>query len=89
MDREELGAWLRLQLTPGVGNSTARRLLAAFGMPGRVFVESAAALEQVASAQQSAALKSEPTELQALLEATWAWLQAASKQSRASRRMRL
>ncbi len=32
MDPEELTAWLRLTLTEGVGNTTARRLLAAFGL---------------------------------------------------------
>jgi DNA processing protein len=37
MEREELGSWLRLTLTPGVGNETARRLLAAFGLPQAVF----------------------------------------------------
>ncbi len=31
MEPDELNAWLRLQLSPGVGNGTARKLLAAFG----------------------------------------------------------
>ena len=31
MDNEELGAWLRLLETPGVGRVSARRLLTAFG----------------------------------------------------------
>jgi DNA processing protein len=33
MQREELAAWLRLTLTEGVGNDSARSLLAAFGLP--------------------------------------------------------
>ena len=37
MTDAELGAWLRLTLTPGVGNGTARKLLAAFGSPESVF----------------------------------------------------
>jgi DNA processing protein len=37
MDRDELRAWLRLVLTPGVGPSLARRLLAALGSPQAVW----------------------------------------------------
>ena len=33
MNRDELGAWLRLATTPGIGNQTARKLLATFGLP--------------------------------------------------------
>jgi len=76
MDREELGAWLRLELTPGVGNTTARRLLAALGLPQHIFEASRTALEQVASAAQAAALHSPPAEWPALLETTWQWLEA-------------
>ena len=36
MERDELAAWLRLSLTPGVGNLSARRLLAAFGLPADI-----------------------------------------------------
>jgi DNA processing protein len=82
MDREELGAWLRLQLTPGVGNTTARRLLTAFGMPQGIFDASLASLEQVASSQQCAALQSLPTEWSALVETTWHWLQANEAEHR-------
>ena len=34
MDRDELAAWLRLALTPEIGNIAARRLLAAGRSPG-------------------------------------------------------
>ena len=44
---EELGHWLRLSLTPGVGAETARRLLAAWGQPEQVFAQSELALCQV------------------------------------------
>jgi DNA processing protein len=37
MDRDELRAWLRLVLTPGVGPTLARRLLAALGSPQAVW----------------------------------------------------
>ncbi len=75
MEHAELGSWLRLTLTPGVGNQTARKLLAAFGLPQAVFQQSATALRQVVSAQQATALRTEPPELAALLETTWNWLQ--------------
>jgi DNA processing protein len=76
MDREELAGWLRLTLTPGVGNETARKLLAAFGLPADVFRQSGAALGQVVSQAQAAALLQEPQELPVLLDATWTWLHA-------------
>ena len=77
MERSELAAWLRLALTPGVGNSAARRLLAAFGLPANVFVQSDAALRQVVPAAQASALRSEPAPLAALVEVTLRWLEQA------------
>ena len=74
MDRDELGAWLRLQLTPGVGDVSARRLLTQFGLPQHIFAQNPAALRQVVSAIQTAALSEMPAELEALLELTWRWL---------------
>ena len=82
IDREELSAWLRLELTPGVGNTTARQLLTAFGLPQQVFAASSQALEQVVSARIRAALQQEPAPLSASLETTWHWLQANPLQHR-------
>jgi len=82
MERDELAAWLRLDLTPGIGNVTARRLLAAFGLPEAIFQQSAQALEQVVSARQADALLQTPEPLSALLDTTWAWIQADSHQRR-------
>lgn len=76
MERDELAAWLRLTLTPGVGSESARKLLAAFGLPQAVFHQAPSALAQVVSPAQAGALRHEPAELAALLETTWAWLQA-------------
>jgi DNA processing protein len=78
MDREELAAWLRLTLAPGVGNHAARRLLAAFGLPARIFSQSAAALQQVVSAAQAQAVLSEPPQLPSQLQATVDWLSAGT-----------
>jgi len=79
MERDELAAWLRLTLTSGVGNESARKLLLAFGLPQAVFDQSAAALAQVVSATQAAAVRVEPPELAPLLELTWAWLQESGQ----------
>ena len=74
MSPHELSSWLRLTLTPGVGNDAARRLLAAFGLPEQVFVQSAAALRQIVSAAQAQALQTAPAGLEALLASTLGWL---------------
>lgn len=76
MERAELAAWLRLSLTPGVGNHAARSLLAAFGLPDAVFRQGTEALQQVVSADQARALAREPEDLATRLETTWQWLHA-------------
>jgi DNA processing protein len=75
MDRDELKAWLRLSLSPGVGNITARKLLACFGLPQAIFEQPTAALRQVVTPLQTQALRAEPEALPKLLETTWAWLE--------------
>ncbi|MCF8168607.1 MAG: DNA-protecting protein DprA, partial [Rhodoferax sp.] len=74
MEHEELSCWLRLYLTPGVGNVGARRLLATFGLPCDIFTQSARTLEQVVSQAQAMALRAESPELPTLLQTTWNWL---------------
>ena len=76
MERTELGAWLRLTLTPGVGNNTARKLLAAFGSAQAVFEQNTAALRQLGSDKLVSAITAEPPQLAELLAATEAWLAA-------------
>jgi DNA processing protein len=73
--QQELGHWLRLTLTPGIGNETARRLLATFGPPENLWRQSPTDLRQVVSVNQSQALQREPEGWAALLESTWGWLQ--------------
>lgn len=77
MQPDELAGWLRLVLTPGVGNQAARRLLAEFGLPQAVFEQSAHALGRCVGPAQAVALKSAPAALAPLLERTLAWLRAA------------
>ena len=76
MERAELTAWLRLTLTPGVGNDTARKLLAAFGSPEAVFEQSQAALRQLGSDKLASAIVTEPLKLPELLQTTVDWLAA-------------
>lgn len=82
MEREELSAWLRLQITPGVGNASARKLLAAFGLPTAIFSQPHASLCQVVNTTQAQALLQVPAELAALEQRTWDWLQAEPQSRR-------
>ena len=75
MERDELAAWLRLTLTPGVGNATVRKLLAAFGLPQAVFAQSEQTLRHLVSAQQATALLDVPAGLETLAGRTWHWLE--------------
>ncbi|MDR6534810.1 DNA-processing protein DprA [Variovorax soli] len=75
MERDELAGWLRLTLTPGIGNTGARRLLAAFGLPSEVFAQSAEALRQIVPEAKAQALLQPPAELEAQLDRTFEWLQ--------------
>lgn len=74
MQANELDAWLRLSLTPGIGNHAARKLLAAFGLPEHVFMQPATALQQVVTAAQARALRQPPDVLAGQLARTQAWL---------------
>lgn len=74
MERVELTAWLRLSLTPGVGNDTARKLLSAFGSAEAVFEQSEAALRQLGGSKLVSAITAVPPKLATLLQATTAWL---------------
>jgi DNA processing protein len=82
MTRDELSAWLRLIETPGVGNDAARRLLAAFGSPERVFAASEAARRAVCGPDVARALGAPPATHAAQLDATCAWLAQAAEAPR-------
>ncbi|RZI72255.1 MAG: DNA-protecting protein DprA, partial [Variovorax sp.] len=85
MEREELAGWLRLTLTPGIGNGAARKLLAAFGLPADVFRQPLEALRQVVSAAGATALLTRPATLDALVEQTWTWLNSVDDTGAARR----
>ena len=78
MERTELNAWLRLTLSPGIGNETARKLLAAFGSAEAVFEQGEAALRQLGSSKLVSALRAEPPKLAELLRTTADWLAASA-----------
>jgi DNA processing protein len=72
---ESLRSWLRLILTPGVGNITARALLQGFGLPQSIFQRSAAELQAVVSPAISQQLRTVPPGLDQAVDITWEWLQ--------------
>ena len=76
MDVGEIQAWLRLLLTPGVGNESARKLLAAFGSAPAIFEQSAAVLRELGSERLAHAIQAEPEDLTRQLASTVDWLAA-------------
>lgn len=74
MASDELAGWLRLLLTPGVGNESARKLLAAFGLPEDVFRQSPPALRAVVGPKAALALLTPPADLDASLQRLLSWL---------------
>lgn len=76
MDSQELQAWLRLTLSPGVGNAASRKLLAAFGSAQAIFEQSSATLRQLGSEKLASSLQTEPPALSAQWQTTLDWLQA-------------
>ena len=81
-DAADLAAWLRLSLTPGIGNQRARQLLQAFGLPQQIFESSLSALGAVVSPAQAQALSQPPPALDGLLRSTLDWLAADPQQRR-------
>jgi len=77
MDHDELGAWLRLLMTPRIGPLQTRRLLAAFGSPQAVLAATPSALGTLLSERDVAALCQVPPELPAVVARTEAWLAAS------------
>ena len=82
IDRNELGAWLRLLETPEVGRASARKLLAAFGSPQAVIAAPAHARREVMGRAEDDTLGAENDAIDALVAATLAWLQAESNEPR-------
>jgi DNA processing protein len=79
MPRDELAAWLRLLLTPGVGTESARKLLAAFGLPQEIFENDAAAWQAVVGTRAARALTTPPEQLDTEVDRLLAWLSADAR----------
>jgi DNA processing protein len=77
VERAELEAWLRLALAQGVGNETARKLLATFGSAPAIFEQSQATLSQLGPEKLSRAIREKPAALAGQLQITLQWLEAA------------
>jgi DNA processing protein len=74
IDADELGAWLRLLLVPGVGRQTARQLLQAFSSPQAVVTADAEQLRPLVGDKLSTALLQEPTDWARARDSVLAWL---------------
>lgn len=73
-DPDELAAWLHLVLTHGVGSSTARDLLARFGLPSQILSAGFPALQKCVPEKIALALSTKPDDaLQAQIDKTLAW----------------
>ncbi len=70
-DRQELAAWLRLTLIPGVGGEARRALLKTFGLPPAIFEAAAQALSAVIDPALAGSLLSH--ECSAGIEAALEW----------------
>lgn len=71
MSQDDLAAWLRLTLIPGIGAERQRRLLAAFGLPERIFAAGRSALAAVVGARPADLLLAPPDE--GRIDAALAW----------------
>ncbi|CAG0933863.1 MAG: hypothetical protein EFKGCFLK_00217 [Rhodocyclaceae bacterium] len=70
----ELAAWLRLTLAPGIGGEAQRKLLAAYGLPDRIFSARPATLADTIPLKLAERLLSH--DAQAEIEAALAWAAA-------------
>jgi len=74
---DELAAWLRLLLTPGIGRAAARQLLATFGTPQAVWQASRAARQECLG--QGIAHDEPPESLLSALATLTAWLEGGTQ----------
>lgn len=75
--REELTAWLRVTLTPGLGPVRARALLRSCGLPQQVLAQDRQALDALIGAHRAQALLGNDPVRDAMVARTLAWAAAA------------
>lgn len=72
MSQDELRLWLRLTSVPGIGSERQRDLLAAFGLPERIFAAKRAALADVIGAKLADKLLDHDSDADIALALAWA-----------------
>ncbi len=77
MTEQELRDWIQLTSVTGLGNASIRRLLARFGLPRQVLIQSSASLESCITAAQTKALLHPTSDTELLKTRTWEWLLSA------------
>jgi DNA processing protein len=77
-DREDLGHWLRLTLTPGVGPVLARRLLEQFGLPHAIFESAGGLLAEVAGNRLADALRARDAARERRVDAALDWAESGA-----------
>jgi DNA processing protein len=75
LEADDWALWLRLQMTPGIGNISGQNLLRAFGPPANIFSQSPSALACVVQQRQARALLQVPPEFEAIARLTRRWLE--------------
>jgi DNA processing protein len=85
MDDLDIRSWLRLMLTPGIGNDSAHRLWTRFGSIQGIFEASELQWSEVISRAQIEALHQAPALLDAHFARTMQWLSAKPHASHAQR----
>lgn len=75
LSHEELTAWIRLSLEPGVGPAQARNLLAAIGLPQEIYATSIGGLGKVLPQALARQLKQAPSDaVQATIARSLEWI---------------
>jgi DNA processing protein len=77
-DREDLGYWLRLTLTPGVGPVLARRLLEQFGLPHAIFESAGGLLAEIAGHRLADALRARDAAREHKVDAALDWAESGA-----------
>lgn len=79
LSTEELGAWVRLSLEPGLGPAQARSLLSAIGLPQDIYAMSTTGLGKFLPGDLARQLKQAPSdETQEAIQNTLKWLEHPS-----------
>ena len=75
-DEEELAAWIRLQMTPGIGILTAHKILSAYGLPQNIFTTPYEEIQRIVSPKIAELLFAPPDPaIAGQIEKTREWLE--------------